>query len=145
MCDICYIVVTYIYISVYIHIIFKQELQACMDKCEVVDYHQTMDVRGVKFTASPAGHVLGAAMFAIEIGGIKVLYTGDYSMEEDRHLSAAEMPACGPPDVLIVESTFGVQELPSKLVNINCPVVLLSCCCGGYFLPHAHLLFFSFH
>ena len=53
-------------------------------------------------------------MFTIEIGGVKVLYTGDYSMEEDRHLSMAEVPEGGSPDVLIVESTFGIQALESK-------------------------------
>jgi hypothetical protein len=40
--------------------------------------------------------------------GRSILYTGDYSMEEDRHLMAAEIPARNP-DVLIVESTYGVQ------------------------------------
>jgi len=40
-----------------------------------------------------AGHVLGAAMFMIEIAGVRVLYTGDFSREEDRHLMAAELPS----------------------------------------------------
>jgi cleavage and polyadenylation specificity factor subunit 3 len=70
--------------------------------------------RGVRFTPTAAGHVLGAAMFSIEIDGIKVLYTGDYSMEEDRHLMCAEVPPGGSPDVLIVESTFGVVTLPAR-------------------------------
>lgn len=69
---------------------------------------------GVRFTPTAAGHVLGAAMFSIEIDGIRVLYTGDYSMEEDRHLMCAEVPPGGPPDVLIVESTFGVVTLPAR-------------------------------
>lgn len=33
---------------------------------------QEMDVSGIKFTAYNAGHVLGAAMFLIEIAGVKV-------------------------------------------------------------------------
>lgn len=36
-------------------------------------------------TATAAGHVLGAAMFMLDIDGIRVLYTGDYSLEEDRY------------------------------------------------------------
>lgn len=35
-------------------------------------------------------------------------------MEEDRHLCQAELPPGGPPDVLIVESTFGTTNLPSR-------------------------------
>jgi Cft2 family RNA processing exonuclease len=31
------------------------------------------------------------------------------SCEEDRHLAAADVPVDTPPDVLIVESTYGMQ------------------------------------
>ena len=34
---------------------------------------QEVDVNGVRFSAYNAGHVLGAAMFLIEIAGVKVL------------------------------------------------------------------------
>jgi cleavage and polyadenylation specificity factor subunit 3 len=48
-------------------------------------------------------------MFLVEIDGVRVLYTGDYSREEDRHLSPAEIPNCKV-DILIVESTYGVKD-----------------------------------
>ncbi len=75
---------------------------------------QTFTVSGVKFMLYPAGHVLGAAMVMLEIAGTRLLYTGDYSLEEDRHLMAAEMPVDSPPDILIIESTFGVQTHKSR-------------------------------
>ncbi|OCH95063.1 Metallo-hydrolase/oxidoreductase [Obba rivulosa] len=68
---------------------------------------------GVTFTPYHAGHVLGACMFLIDIAGLKILYTGDYSREEDRHLVKAEVPPIRP-DVLIVESTYGVQTLEGR-------------------------------
>jgi cleavage and polyadenylation specificity factor subunit 3 len=68
---------------------------------------------GVSFTPYHAGHVLGACMFLIDIAGLKILYTGDYSREEDRHLVKAEVPPIRP-DVLIVESTYGVQSLEAR-------------------------------
>lgn len=68
---------------------------------------------GVTFTPYHAGHVLGACMFLIDIAGLRILYTGDYSREEDRHLVKAEIPPIRP-DVLIVESTYGVQTLESR-------------------------------
>jgi len=67
-------------------------------------------VGGVKFWAYHAGHVLGAAMFMIEIAGVKVLYTGDFSRQEDRHLMAAEIPTVRP-DVLITVSYQHVTVL----------------------------------
>merc|ERR1712093_456382 len=54
-------------------------------------------------------------MFLIEIAGARILYTGDYSTEDDRHLITASVPNWGrPPDVMICESTFGVQNLPMR-------------------------------
>lgn len=39
---------------------------------------------------------------------MKILYTGDFSRQEDRHLMAAEIPNIHP-DVLITESTYGTH------------------------------------
>jgi cleavage and polyadenylation specificity factor subunit 3 len=72
-------------------------------------------------------------MFMVEIAGVKVhwstvwivshmqvLYTGDFSRQEDRHLMAAEIPELCP-DVLICESTYGVQLHESrKEVRSDC-------------------------
>ncbi|CAJ0895555.1 848_t:CDS:2, partial [Entrophospora sp. SA101] len=92
----------------------EKDLQRSYDKIEAVDYHQEVEVEGIKFTSYNAGHVLGAAMFLIEIAGVKILYTGDYSREEDRHLMAAELPHTQS-DVLITESTYGVQSHEPRL------------------------------
>ena len=55
-----------------------------------------------------AGHVIGAAMFLIEINKVRVLYTGDYSWEKDIHIIPAEIPEVKV-DMLIVESTYGIK------------------------------------
>lgn len=92
-----------------------EDLLNCINKCETINFHQTVDYKGVKFTPSCAGHVLGAAIYTIDIDGVVVVYTGDYSMEDDRHLAAAEIPVLERnPDVLIVESTYGNQIHPSR-------------------------------
>jgi cleavage and polyadenylation specificity factor subunit 3 len=76
---------------------------------QVIDFHQTMEVNGIRFWCYTAGHVLGAAMFMVDIAGVRILYTGDYSREEDRHLRAAETPQFSP-DICIIESTYGIQQ-----------------------------------
>jgi len=86
----------------------EKDLEASMKKIEVIDFHQELDIDGVKVTPYRAGHVLGACMFNVDIGGLRVLYTGDYSRIADRHLPAADVPAI-PPHVVIVESTYGVS------------------------------------
>ncbi|CAG0915986.1 unnamed protein product [Notodromas monacha] len=86
----------------------EADLEASMDRIETINFHEEREVNGIRFWAYTAGHVLGAAMFMIEIAGVKILYTGDFSREEDRHLCAAEIPAVKP-DVLITESTYGTH------------------------------------
>lgn len=76
---------------------------------EAIDFYTTHTVSGVRITPYPAGHVLGAAMFLMEIAGLKILFTGDYSREDDRHLVSATVPAGVKVDVLITESTFGIS------------------------------------
>jgi cleavage and polyadenylation specificity factor subunit 3 len=76
---------------------------------ESIDFYTTHTVSGVRITPYPAGHVLGAAMFLMEIAGLKILFTGDYSREDDRHLVSASVPPGVKIDVLITESTFGIS------------------------------------
>ena len=77
---------------------------------EAIDYYTTHTISSVRITPYPAGHVLGAAMFLIEIAGLKILFTGDYSREDDRHLVSAEVPKHIKIDVLITESTYGIAS-----------------------------------
>ena len=92
----------------------EADVQASWQAAIAIDYHQDIVISGgLRFTPYHAGHVLGASMFMIEIAGLKVLYTGDYSREEDRHLVVAEVPP-DRPDVMICESTFGVHTLPDR-------------------------------
>ena len=40
-----------------------------MDKIHPIDYHQERVINGIKFICYNAGHVIGAAMFLVEIEG----------------------------------------------------------------------------
>eukprot|EP01065_Artemidia_motanka_P035240 TRINITY_DN43148_c0_g1_i1.p1 TRINITY_DN43148_c0_g1~~TRINITY_DN43148_c0_g1_i1.p1 ORF type:complete len:724 (+),score=259.09 TRINITY_DN43148_c0_g1_i1:112-2283(+) len=83
-------------------------LESALQKIETLDYHQESAYNGIKYHSYNAGHVLGAGMWMVEIAGVRVLYTGDFSRHPDRHLMGAETPTVSP-DVLIVESTYGIQ------------------------------------
>ncbi|KAK3946835.1 beta-lactamase-like protein [Pseudoneurospora amorphoporcata] len=77
---------------------------------EAIDYNTTHTISSIRITPYPAGHVLGAAMFLIEIAGLNIFFTGDYSREEDRHLISAQVPRGVKIDVLITESTYGIAS-----------------------------------
>lgn len=87
----------------------EEDITRSMERITQINYHQEVTYNGIKFWGYNAGHVLGAAMFMVEIGGVKILYTGDFSREEDRHLLEAELPDIKP-DILIIESTYGDQN-----------------------------------
>ncbi|KAF7720155.1 Endoribonuclease [Penicillium ucsense] len=82
---------------------------------ETIDFNTTHTINSIRITPFPAGHVLGAAMFLVSIAGLNILFTGDYSREEDRHLIPAEVPRGIKIDVLITESTFGISSNPPRL------------------------------
>ena len=93
----------------------ENEMLTSWRQIEAVDFHQDVSIAGgLRFTSYHAGHVLGACMFLIEIAGLRILYTGDFSREEDRHLVQAEIPPVKP-DVLICESTYGTQTHEPRL------------------------------
>lgn len=96
----------------------EDDLEASYKRIIAVDFDQVVDVGGgLKVTAICAGHVLGAAQFVVEFGEhVRLVYTGDYSREEDRHLPAAQLPP-QPVDVLIVESTYGVQSHQPRAIR----------------------------
>ncbi|EXJ87282.1 endoribonuclease ysh1 [Capronia epimyces CBS 606.96] len=88
-----------------------------LPQIETIDFYTTHTVSGVRITPYPAGHVLGAAMFLINIAGLNIFFTADYSREQDRHLVAAEVPnkaTVGKIDLLITESTFGISNAPPR-------------------------------
>lgn len=92
-----------------------KDVEAATQRTEVIDFQQTIDIDGIKVTAYRAGHVLGAAMFMVEVAGMRCLYTGDYSRVADRHMPAADLPVSMRPDIVIVESTYGVsRHLPRR-------------------------------
>eukprot|EP00873_Tetraselmis_striata_P009977 jgi/Tetstr1/430241/TSEL_020069.t1 len=88
----------------------RDDLEAAMEKVEVINFRQTLDLgNGIIITPYAAGHVLGACMFMVNIEGMRCLYTGDYSRKADRHLPGADTPD-EPPNIVIVESTYGVAS-----------------------------------
>ncbi|CUV07592.1 unnamed protein product [Cryptosporidium hominis] len=91
-----------------INLYTEKDIEKAINMTEIIDFRQQVELDGIRFSCYGAGHVLGACMFLVEIGGVRILYTGDYSREDDRHVPRAEIP---PIDVhvLICESTYGTR------------------------------------
>lgn len=50
----------------------ETDLENSMSKIDTINFHQEIEFEGIKFWCYHAGHVLGAAMFMIEIAGVRV-------------------------------------------------------------------------
>jgi metallo-beta-lactamase family protein len=70
--------------------------------------HQATD--GVRFRYDYAGHIPGAALVTVEVGGVRIVFSGDLGRMDDPLLPApAPLPAA---DYLLLESTYGDRRHP---------------------------------
>ncbi|XP_026189826.1 endoribonuclease YSH1 [Cyclospora cayetanensis] len=86
----------------------EDDIAYTLQVVETLEFRQQVTVGPAKIACYGAGHVVGACMFVVEIGGVRMLYTGDFSREQDRHVPIAEIPDTDI-HVLISESTYGVR------------------------------------
>uniref|UniRef100_A0A383VXV8 Beta-Casp domain-containing protein n=1 Tax=Tetradesmus obliquus TaxID=3088 RepID=A0A383VXV8_TETOB len=95
----------------------RQHIAACMAKVQLLDLQETVKVcEGCEVTAYAAGHVLGAAILHLRVGGESVVYTGDFNTVPDRHLAGACVGRLQP-DLLICESTYATSVRESKVAR----------------------------
>lgn len=91
----------------------QENINTCLTKIKVLNLHETYHCKDLAIKAYYAGHVLGACMFFIEYKGVKIVYTGDFNSNSDRHLGAAWIDKLKP-DLLISESTYATTIRDSK-------------------------------
>lgn len=60
-----------------------------------------------KVTYYHSGHILGACAIHLEIDGVTVLFTGDYSIDDQKTVEGLKLPKDIQVDILITESTYG--------------------------------------
>lgn len=72
-------------------------------------YNVPIEVQDARIVLYRAGHILGSAMIKLELAGISILYTGDFSMRNTRTLQMADLNL-GKIDVLVIESTYGAPS-----------------------------------
>ena len=89
------------------------ELQEFMEGAKTIDYRESVEVDGIKFTFYDAGHIPGSAITVLEIDGVKIAYTGDIYVKPTRLLKGADLSNLEA-DVLIIESTYGKLDHPNR-------------------------------
>lgn len=89
----------------------EQDVQTTLFSIKPVDFKKTFTVPSKegewKITYYPSGHILGAAAILMEIEGVSILFTGDYSIDDQKTVKGLVLPDDLKVDVLITESTYG--------------------------------------
>ena len=78
-----------------------------------VPMHQPFEpIKGWTAQFSGAGHILGAASLLLEVGGKRILFSGDLGRPDDALMLAPDAPPAA--DVVVCESTYGDRDHPDE-------------------------------
>jgi len=90
---------------------------------------------GWRATFSHAGHILGAASVLLEVGGRRILFSGDLGRPDDLLMRAPEPPPEA--DAVLIESTYGDRVHPedSVLDDLAAPLARLAARGGVAVVP----------
>ncbi len=106
------------------------ELKSMMKSNKHLDYGVEEKVGDMKLKLLNAGHTPGSASVIVEGEGKRILFTGDYNLEDTKLLKGASMDY-GDLDAVITESTYATEdhtprpELEKKFVDACTDVVEL--------------------
>ncbi len=85
------------------------ELKSMMKNSKHVDFEQEEQVGDMKLSLYNAGHTPGSAQVLLDGEGKKILYTGDFNLEDSRLLKGAAMDFKDL-DAVIIESTYANED-----------------------------------
>ncbi|MBU0749632.1 MAG: MBL fold metallo-hydrolase [Gammaproteobacteria bacterium] len=85
----------------------------CMKQFHIHAHQQAFEpLPGWRVTFSPAGHILGAASVLLEVGGRRILFSGDLGRPDDLLMNPPDAPPQA--DTVLIESTYGDREHPPE-------------------------------
>ncbi|WP_062108869.1 MBL fold metallo-hydrolase [Bacillus niameyensis] len=97
----------------------EDDVHAALLSIHNVDFSKTFIIPSGhdewKITYFPSGHILGAGAIHIEMQGISILFTGDYSVDEQKTVLGLDLPDDLSVDILITESTYGFLPTNASL------------------------------
>ncbi len=91
----------------------KADAMAALKRLHAAPFGKPFEpIKGWKATFSEAGHILGAASLLLEVGGRRILFSGDLGRPDDLIMK----PPAPPPiaDVVLIESTYGDRTHPKE-------------------------------
>ena len=89
----------------------RLDAQHCLKQFHTHAFHQPFEpIPGWRVSFTPAGHILGAASVLLEVGGRRILFSGDLGRPDDLVMNPPEAPPSA--DTVLIESTYGDRQHP---------------------------------
>jgi len=93
------------------------ELLSMMRNARIVNLGEAVDIGPYHVEIYSAGHIPGSSMFLVEVEGLRILYTGDFNLEDTCLLRGADMSPFKKADVVIMEATYASYDHPNRALN----------------------------
>ncbi len=90
------------------------DVEALLENTITLEFNRVLDFEDFTVRLRNAGHIPGSAMVEVEIGGVKLLYTGDVNTIDTRLVKGAETELEA--DILVIEGTYGNSIHPKREV-----------------------------
>lgn len=91
----------------------KADAMAALKRLHAAPFGKPFEpIKGWKATFSEAGHILGAASLLLEVGGRRILFSGDLGRPDDLIMNPPAPPPAA--DVVLIESTYGDRTHPKE-------------------------------
>jgi putative mRNA 3-end processing factor len=78
-----------------------------------LSFNKRYEIGESNTTLYSAGHITGASIVDVETSGKRVVYSGDFKLEETRTTFPSDIPPKNP-DALIIESTYSDRDHPPR-------------------------------
>jgi metallo-beta-lactamase family protein len=89
----------------------EDDAQRSLKSLHTAHLHETFEpIPGWTARFTGAGHILGAASLLLEVGGQRILFSGDLGRPDDVLMKPPEPPPTA--DVVLIESTYGDRNHP---------------------------------
>ena len=89
----------------------EERVQHVIENIVPTEWNEPIQLKNCQITFFRAGHILGASMIYIESDSGNVLFTGDFTPFDQMTVLGYKLPHDLEVDLLIVESTYGYQEV----------------------------------
>jgi metallo-beta-lactamase family protein len=94
----------------------QQDAKYCLQQFHIEKLREWFQpMPGWKAQFSSAGHILGATSLMLEVGGRRILFSGDLGRPDDSLMNPPDAPPQA--DTVLIESTYGNRTHPEENVN----------------------------